>query len=139
MRDLCFTKHFLQFIAKIPNGLQEATTAVAAAPQAGAAAGAAAKTEGSVLALQSGEGTGSGSGINLGASPLTGLRALHIAAPTGYYFQPTSVAPLLQSGMRFVYGPPARQQVNSSNTVSNSSSIDLDSPPSSPSSNPKRT
>ncbi|KAE8743997.1 hypothetical protein FOCC_FOCC009363 [Frankliniella occidentalis] len=124
---------------QIPNGLQEATTAVAAAPQAGAAAGAAAKTEGSVLALQSGEGTGSGSGINLGASPLTGLRALHIAAPTGYYFQPTSVAPLLQSGMRFVYGPPARQQVNSSNTVSNSSSIDLDSPPSSPSSNPKRT
>lgn len=86
-----------------------------------------------------------GSTINVGTSPLSGLRTLHIAAPTGYYFQPSSMAPLLQSGMRFVYGPPARQQgsnpANSlnANTVSNSSSIDLESPPSSPSSFTKKS
>lgn len=84
--------------------------------------------------------TGAGSGISIGASPLTGLRALHIATPTGYYFQPTTMAPLLQSGMRFVYSPPARQQGPSSLNpcVSNSSSIDLESPPSSPPSLAKR-
>lgn len=129
---------------KTPDGVPEVNTAVAAAATAavpaGAVAGAAAKTEGNVPVLQSAE--VSGSTINIGASPLTGLRALHIATPTGYYFQPTTVAPLLQSGMRFVYGPPLSQGPSTSmphvNTASNSSSIDLESPPSSPSSISKK-